>query len=708
MQAKKRSFSPTSDDGDLVIPPIANDDTPPPPERPLLRQPVAFAWSSSTFAAPDPTALNTYQASVATAPAYGDTYFLPGQEVTLPVPQPRKRKKVTEGPSKKRKPNEYASQTNRFRLQPPSVNVETIVQQSNVMVGSAPKVSASLPVSNSASLYDSSGFPAQNRGHSGFINAPQATTSKTKQPSTKQPSNYSTSMVTKWKATGVTAQQESHRSASSIGKRPSTPHKRYPSSSNNASSSADASHVVPQSFNHYRRDYERDVSIQEIESPDHSSTYYSRRNSMGTGSASSSRNPRGDSSSTYGADEGSTKSSRQETRRVQKVPLSAITLLIHDGRSGVMDHQLTEVMLPTRLVNDSDPEEGFWGDAKLLAEQLQSSAARIDGDSPQPFQQLLPRIFLVFPPQGLRGLSLCAKNIVNFFYVRDLTIEVFVEALVPPGRMPQRPQIPRGYAPSPTPDISSPSPSPERETFYELPEERKRNAHRIARDFEEFRRFQQSLARPDSSSPPLSDGGRKPRQNPGKVERQKTSTEHKPTSPQTMPTGASTAVAASPQFSDSRFESPDLDNSPDDVHRLVSEAMDQLLQDDDEWMEFYQAKAALKPHRAMDVLKQYRFVKRMIDQWAGQQAPFRTFQSHITRALKIEEPENFASVCVETLALLQLYGPKGKHFEDPRVVEMINDRRKPEYNAKPIKRLLHLMQDIDKKWKEEHPDESTS
>ncbi|KAF8070542.1 hypothetical protein FPV67DRAFT_1668391 [Lyophyllum atratum] len=115
-QTKKRSFSPTSDDGDMVVPPIAYDDTPPPPDRPLLRQPVAFAWTSSTSVDTTPAAFNTYQIAI---PSATEVDFLPGQKPVVPGPPPsRRRKKNTDGPSKKKKKTDYAGQTTRFRLQP--------------------------------------------------------------------------------------------------------------------------------------------------------------------------------------------------------------------------------------------------------------------------------------------------------------------------------------------------------------------------------------------------------------------------------------------------------------------------------------------------------------------------------------------------------------------------------------------------------------
>ena len=39
-----------------------------------------------------------------------------------------------------------------------------------------------------------------------------------------------------------------------------------------------------------------------------------------------------------------------------------VTVLIHDIRSGVTDHQLAEVRVPLKA--SDDPQDGFWADAK--------------------------------------------------------------------------------------------------------------------------------------------------------------------------------------------------------------------------------------------------------------------------------------------------------------------------------------------------------
>lgn len=74
----KRSFTPTSDDGDLVVTPVGEhiDDTPPPEGQPVIRQAVAFKTAA--------TQVQTYQA---TLPAKQPSCFLPGQApVAVPPP----------------------------------------------------------------------------------------------------------------------------------------------------------------------------------------------------------------------------------------------------------------------------------------------------------------------------------------------------------------------------------------------------------------------------------------------------------------------------------------------------------------------------------------------------------------------------------------------------------------------------------------------
>jgi hypothetical protein len=66
----------------------------------------------------------------------------------------------------------------------------------------------------------------------------------------------------------------------------------------------------------------------------------------------------------------------------------------------------------------------------------------------------------------------------------------------------------------------------------------------------------------------------------------------------------------------------------------------------------------------------------------------------------------WGSDCTETLHLLSLYGPDGSRYEDSRVSDMlmVND---PPPTARPSKRLLRLLREIDKTWVREHSEASS-
>ncbi|KAJ6499198.1 hypothetical protein C8R45DRAFT_981507 [Mycena sanguinolenta] len=104
VRKQKRSFTPTSDD-EVVIEPVADNDTPP-PEGPLIRQALAFNWTPSIPTAP--ASINMYQATPLPAPT---NKFLPGQVVPTPPPPPKPRKV-----KKKKTAPRYSSQTGRFRV----------------------------------------------------------------------------------------------------------------------------------------------------------------------------------------------------------------------------------------------------------------------------------------------------------------------------------------------------------------------------------------------------------------------------------------------------------------------------------------------------------------------------------------------------------------------------------------------------------------
>lgn len=79
-------------------------------------------------------------------------------------------------------------------------------------------------------------------------------------------------------------------------------------------------------------------------------------------------------------------------------------------------------------------------------------------------------------------------------------------------------------------------------------------------------------------------------------------------------------------------------------------------------------------------------------------------QIHVLKSFFLDA--KWGDDCTETLKLLALYGPDGTRCVDGRVIEMIKDTSPPGYNAKPIKRLLRLLREIDKGWIEAHPEDA--
>ncbi|KAG6842179.1 hypothetical protein C0991_001672 [Blastosporella zonata] len=678
LQAKKRSFSPTSDDGDLVIPPIADDDTPPPPERPLLRQPVAFAWSGTTTTVAVPPALNTYEMVI--SPVTGrsqDTLFLPGQAVVRNPPPPARRKKnQTDGPSrKKKKTNDYGGQTTRFRLE---AYTSTAPSEPNI---------APSPSSSTVTLRGNSGTPTVASASSPTPTSASSCKGGNVSIPLLSPPVEAHSQQIKWNIKHTSTHAGPNR-LPAVSARPSP------------SNPIEAPEMRERSSSYYRRDYEKNLAFHEPEArqypaPGQASVRASglyetnppsrtgRQSSLPTTHRHHEERIKGELVNT--SDLENTLNVMIEGRRIQKTPLLMLTLLIQDIRSGVVDHQLAEVKVPMKAAND--PKDGFWADAKLLGQQLQSSASRIDGPA---------KVYTLRGKYRQFFLRVSAENRDEFISTHlaikpDRMLDVVVEELLPPGQLPYPPKIPRDLiARSLSPDSSSGSPSPERD-LVSPPSQRERKYEDTGQHHQKG--FQRSLS-PDNSRGRKSQKSQSPKhtQNSGCRSRSSSSVE---------------SIFADLISENAVFQPPMPGDSPEEVQRLILQAVDTIIQDDDGWEAFFRAKSALEPHRAMDVLAQYYIVKRMMDQFVGKKIPFRSYKAniescHITGALKIDDP-NFVSACVETLGLLDLYGEKGRHYADPRVIEIVKDSSRQEYNAKPIKRLLHLMRDIDKKWKEEHP-----
>ncbi|KAK0461197.1 uncharacterized protein EV420DRAFT_1530856 [Desarmillaria tabescens] len=154
------------------------------------------------------------------------------------------------------------------------------------------------------------------------------------------------------------------------------------------------------------------------------------------------------------------------------------------------------------------------------------------------------------------------------------------------------------------------------------------------------------------------------------------------------------------------YESPDSDDEAVDVFDKICKRVDPLLQLDRDWKAMFQWRSL--PQTVTTVLNQYRFAQRLFDRYEGERVPFKNQKhqykierKHIIRALQMDpepSPEKWASDCTETLKLLELYGPDGSRTQDDRVKKMMDDETEPVYNAKPIKRFLRLLREIDQEY----------
>ncbi|OJA17834.1 hypothetical protein AZE42_03326 [Rhizopogon vesiculosus] len=116
-------------------------------------------------------------------------------------------------------------------------------------------------------------------------------------------------------------------------------------------------------------------------------------------------------------------------------PLRMLTIIIDDVRNGVPDHQLTEVQVQIRPVED--PDGGLWASAKEICEKLQAGPSRIDGPA---------RVYTLRGKYRQFFMRVGADNILeaepcNLGVSKECTLEVVVEAPPTKGQLPLPPWI---------------------------------------------------------------------------------------------------------------------------------------------------------------------------------------------------------------------------------------------------------------------------
>jgi hypothetical protein len=247
-----------------VVPPIADDDTPPPPERPLLRQPVGFAWGSSSSLSTAPPDLNTYQASIPIAASSSTTVFLPGQEVPLPLPALNSKgsqTKKSDGKSvKKRRVTEYSGQTGRFRLNTYDPTPSTIppIHHGQGPYSSLYRGTQSEATGRASNVASPTPTLSSGGGHAPSVSSTPAPDDSTR----KKASNQSTAK--RPKQTETRTKPSTGRAKASDVKAKHSSKGKASASTRKASASVSSNNTPSASHNatnngHYRRDYDTHV-----------------------------------------------------------------------------------------------------------------------------------------------------------------------------------------------------------------------------------------------------------------------------------------------------------------------------------------------------------------------------------------------------------------------------------------------------------------
>ncbi|KAF8633384.1 hypothetical protein AX17_004555 [Amanita inopinata Kibby_2008] len=674
LNKRKRQMTPPSDDEDFALPATADDDDTPAPERPLVREAVAFSWDPSKSIAPVITNINTYQASLPSTSSNSQSRFLPGQDPSTSKTRKRRERRTTP----------FSAQTSRFRLEgyDHSLNAQptsqTPLQQGQGPYNSLYRANTSLATTPGNVAITTAGPGILPSRHS----SPQFSSKRSRLVSAPSRMNGST--------------QEDFFDSASLLTMPDT----LPYSIEQGNS-----YFVPDFQQHHSGEphispTSDQIQGEEMPVPQHtfvptppqpnSSSNAINLPSLASGGRTQNPEP---------ADKGPntpTKRSGFHNRM--------ITILIHDIRSGRTDRQLAEVTIPVKMADD--PQDGFWADAKDISERLQSSPSRIDGPA---------RVYTLRGKYRQIFLRVSADNVDNFASANvgispDRTLDVVVEKPPEPGTLPQSPQIPAELLPS-SPEMEDISPS---ETGSEVQRNKRPMTKGLETKKSSNRKSQRSRSSSDNDSEMESRARDKrtrrkrsmvcKKSSKGSHSKDVTSLsalDHLPSFKNlNNPMGHRTGIQAGVEEIRG-YDSPTSDVDPNTLYDLMVRAVESIIHKQSEWPAFPTWRSSTLP----DLLKAYKFMQRMMDELVGELAPFRSKsheirKSHVLAALRVEP--KVAAECTETLKLLKLYGEKGTRNQDSRAIGMINRAVPYRISEKPQKRLLRLLRSIHDDWKQNH------
>ncbi|KAF6760247.1 hypothetical protein DFP72DRAFT_805601, partial [Ephemerocybe angulata] len=689
---RKRSFSPGSDFGEPEVPPVAQDDTPPPQERPLIRQAVGFGSAFAPSVAPPSSSI--YQEPVSITP---NAPLLPGQFLEVVKPPP---KKTTS--KKKKKADPYAGQSGRFRLE----------AYDATPAGAPPTQSGAGPYSSSFRATQ----PPAHRSESPAVRMEPYRYASTASETIHTQSERSISPPAPKPSRGSNKSKDSAKSRNrtttqSQSRQPyvdAHTHTRVPSTTPAPASITDHGPSPPpppssgSRNTHYRRDYETGRKLQPSDlleptsGPSRSGrqSHSSSSPDLPTSSVPTSPNPnRGHSEGSNG--------NRKKQRNVKLV-----TIFAQDIRSGVVDEQLIEVMVPLRP--PPDPSDGWFADAKDLIEQWQKSPSRIDGPA---------RVYTMRGKYRQMLLRVSDSNVddytsTNVLVNGKLEVNVVIEDLPTPGQRPARPQVPLDLRPDDyEQDMRPPFPQPD------VPPPRQQHHHDSARtgqpayrrnDRDRQAQLYGSERYYDGPGPSGSSNQNTPSPGPSSAPPTNVSSDQLPVSAP-LPEPQSYDLRGIARKPKKGWESPIPGDAPEKVEEAILKAVDSMIQKDDKekWKAFFKLKT--RQETAANMVSMYQFVQDLIDKYVGLPVPFSSTSdhimktNHIIKVLMVEDEDGrYASNCEETLKLLRLYGKGGSRYEDPEALKLLEETEVA-YNSKPIKRLLHMLQNVDQRWKAEHP-----
>ncbi|KAH0827958.1 hypothetical protein J3R83DRAFT_3596 [Lanmaoa asiatica] len=647
LKRQKRSFTPTSDDGDLVVPAAHDAETPTPENAPLIRQPVGFSWTPSINAN-----VSTYQVAVASQPVV--PYFLPGQA----PPSPPKPKSSKPRAPRKKKGQLYSDQTSKFKLSGSNLS-------SSPASGSASLAPTS--AGNSAGTGPSSGATRSSALSCSMIPAASYANGYADGNATAGPSNTNGATISVASAAPLLGTKRPRKSSKRKVSASVDDSFNHPSARPSAGRSAPLGNPAPPQYPLNNNPRGRSVE-RTGQAPDLQRTY------SAPPCAASGGTPVGPTNASTSAIQG-------PAQNVPR-PMRMVTLLIEDLRSGVPDLQLAEVRVPLRVAED--PEGGFWADAVEICNALQGGPSRVDGPAKVytmrgRFRQFFMRVDQ-FDQLQVQSAHLSVS--------KERTLSVFVEAPVPQGHLPRPPAPPTDVRPV----YNSGS---EREVMSSPTTTHCRPMYSLVTREDQIERLSKSnyVRAPRRRASPVSESG-----SYGHSQRT--------TSPNARHRLSRHDSYAGPSR---RPLTPPIPGRLADTQEEKDEAIANYIRSHIEnhpgWIEYMQSKA--KPQRVSEVLNQYAFVEDRVRELIGRKTPVHwdgapnsyveklsadgVPQQHIWRVLKLDT--KWGEECQETLTLVTFYGRNGSRYEDSRVTDMINDTSPPRVNT--MDKFLRFLRGVD-------------